>query len=186
MQMDPRIPPSAPGFFTARIEMRMNPTVGSAANSDGEYSALVVVPNRRRFTQDSAEILALAYDRGLLPRGNAPDGMWERLDDGTIEVRIPWMLLNITDPSQRRVLDNRGPKDPAGLGTSTVSGIRIAVRATDGAGTVRTWPSAASGNSQVATFTWATWEEPEWSVRKRSVYDEMRATFETLRTPVIR
>src|SRR5690606_17163154 len=58
----------------------------------------------------STEYLAVGYDRGILPAGPPPDGYWERSEDGTVlEVRIPWLLINVTDPSSRTVL--QGPGD---------------------------------------------------------------------------
>jgi hypothetical protein len=172
--------PAVPGVFTSRVEMRMNHDVGSVANADGAYSALLVVPNRRRFTRDSSEIPATGYDRGTLNRGDPPDGLFETLDDGTLEVRIPWMLLNFTDPSQRRVLDNLGSKELSELGTSLVDAIRIVARITNSSGDVTSWPVSNERNA-VASFTWPTWEEPEWVTRQRPVYAEMRDRFAHLR-----
>lgn len=163
-----------PGYLRGRFEMKMNSSVGSAANADGRYSPLFVAPNRRRLTKDSSEIPAAGYDRGMLREGEPPDGLWERLPDGTLEVRIPWMLINFTDPSQRRVLDNQGKKSGEELRTSIVPGIRITARITATSGQVRTWPGAGVPAS---LFSWPVWEEPKWISRTRSVYDSMRTVF---------
>ncbi|MBX6365978.1 MAG: hypothetical protein IRZ00_19190 [Gemmatimonadetes bacterium] len=98
-----------------------------------------------------------------------------------MEVRIPWALLNVTDPSSRRVLRVGGaaPKDPDAddaLPTEVVPGIRI-VAATRGAdGEWRAWPRSGQAKD-VALFTWPTWERPRWHARRRPVYGALRAAF---------
>lgn len=182
----PAIADPLPGPFSGRWQQRFNRPFVTQRNEDGRYDSLRVVTNRRRFGRDSTEYAGLGYDRGVLPRGGAPDGMWERLDrEGVLEVRIPWMLLNFTDPSGRRVLQDpaSGPL-PGEFGTEVVPGIRLVAAARSGAAW-RSWP--ASGRAaDAATFSWPTWEEPRWREAKRPVYDAMREVFRTLDAPVAR
>ncbi len=172
-QPAPAIANPPPGMFTGRLEMEIARPLRPAARSDGVYEPLLVIPNRRRFGRDSTEFLARGYDRGILPTGPEPDGLWVRLDDGAIEVRIPWGLLNVTDPSQRRVvLDS---KRAGVIGTTTVDGIGIA-------GAVRMdgkWVRWESSNRPVL-FRWEGWDEPRWRVRERPVYRLMREAFRDL------
>jgi hypothetical protein len=164
------------------------------ANSDGRYDSLRVITNRPRFTRGSDEYLAFGYDRGILPAGSLPDGMWEWLPaQNVVELRIPWTLLNVTDPSQRRVLYDTYPAHrghrppPGGYGSVTVPdiGLLAITSATDGS-----WRSlSAAGTSQpsdgVARFSWPTWEVPQWRARRRPVFEAMRRTFDDLRAPVV-
>jgi hypothetical protein len=141
------------------------------------------VTNRRRFSRDGTEFAAMGYDRGDLRRGDPPDGTWD-INGRTLEVRIPWGLLNVTDPSQRRVLSET-VADTASvvLGTTLVPGIRIvAAQRTRSSGTPERWSSWPAGGAarDVALFTWPTWEEPLWSMRRRPVYDVMRDTWRSL------
>lgn len=172
-----------PGFFTGRYQGNFNRPFLSRPNESGVFDSLRVVTNRRRFARDGTEFAAMGYDRGILLPGPPPDGEWER-HGGALEVRIPWMLLNVTDPSERRVLqDPEGPL-PEEFGTVTVDGIRIVAAARDGA-RWRRWP--ASGRAaDVALYTWPTWEEPRWRERRRPVFDEMRRTFQGLDPAVFR
>ena len=190
-----------PGLFHARVEQRFNLPYYTIPNDDGRYDSLRVVVNRRRFTQDSTEILAVGYDRGLLPRGAAPDGLWERVG-GALEVRIPWLLINVTDPSSRSVLQGPGadhtrgaergpdgrwrlrpgvaawPDSVAGpFGTEQVPDIGIVAEARSADGRVRSLPAA---DGAVARFTWPTWEEPAWTERARPAYRTMADTYERL------
>lgn len=173
-----------PGFFSGRVEQWFRDEYVTQRNDDGRYDSLRVVTNRPRFTRDGTEFAALGYDRGVLLRGPPPDGNWERLTDGVFEVRIPWMLLNFTDPSQRRVLQD-GP-DAASfggdLGTLTVDSIGIVLAvARDG-----TWYMMPSQGTPVARYSWDTWEQPRWRERQRPVFAAMRTAFETLSPMVLR
>jgi tetratricopeptide (TPR) repeat protein len=190
------------GLFHARVGQRFNLPYYTEPNDDGVYDSLRVVVNRRRFASDSTEYLAAGYDRGILPRGRAPDGFWERSGDRSVlEVRIPWLLINVTDPSSRTVL--QGPGD---------DNARDAVRGPDGRWQLRpgvaAWPDSVFGafgteqiedigivasvrrgssdrtvpapGAPVARFGWPTWDEPEWIERPRPTYDVLRDVFREL------
>lgn len=165
----PTITDPLPGFFTGRWEQRRNrPYRPAADGDDAGWVPIFVVTNRRRFTRDSTEIAAYGYDRGVLREGQVPDGDWSRSADGrTLEVRIPWGLLNVTDPSQRRVLYDEKRffrRLPETFGTTTVEGIRI----------------VPAGADTAVLFTWPTWDEPRWRSRRRPVFDSLRAVFTEL------
>jgi hypothetical protein len=186
--------------FTARREQRFNRPYRSQPNSDGRYDSLRVITNRPRFARDTTEYLGAGYDRGVLPRGSLPDGLWEIYEKaGSIEARIPWTLLNVTDPSERRVLQDlpegvtresigaeasaRWDEAAAGAyGTVTVPDIGI-VAAWEVDGELRSRPERGS---RVARFTWPTWEEPRWEPRRRPVFDAMRQVFTEMDPPVTR
>ncbi len=165
-----------PGFFSGRFEQHYNDPYITRQRDDGRYDSLLVVTNRPRFARDGTEYAAMGYDRGLLPRGEAPDGLWSvDLAAGVLEVRIPWNLLNVTDPSERRVLqDQPGTR----FGTVTVPDIGIVVAVPDDRDW-RSWPASGAA-TDAARFTWPTWETPRWRARKRPVFDVMRGTFEGL------
>ena len=183
------LPARLPGMFTGAVEMRLRRPLVSNANSDGGYSGHDVVPNRRKFTRDTIEYMAIGYDRGILRHGNLPDGEWERDADGALEVRVPWGLLNFTDPSQRRVAQDstrnlKGAQLLAQIGTMTVDGIRIVARTVATDGQESAWP-ASGRREDVALFSWPTWETPAYAARQRPVYDMMKATFDRLTPSVI-
>ena len=69
-------------------------------------------------------------------------------DAGLIEVRLAWGLLNVTDPSSRRVLRRIAPPDR--FETTVTTGFRFAVAAVArGDGAARAWLPA-----------WAQWWAP--------------------------
>ncbi|HET6764654.1 MAG TPA: hypothetical protein VFH27_13310, partial [Longimicrobiaceae bacterium] len=179
------VPPPAianplPGFFSGRWEQHFNRPFLSLANEDGRYNSLRVVTNRRRFGRDGTEYAGFGYDRGVLHEGPPPDGSWERAPGGgAFEVRIPWGLLNVTDPSERRVLQDSTP-GTGDFGTTIVPGIHIVAATVDGAGRWTAWP--ASGRAEdVALFTWPGWEVPRYTARRRPAFDAMREAFRTMR-----
>lgn len=180
----PHIDNPLPGYFAGRYQSRFNRPFRTSANDDGVYDSLRVETNRRRFGRDGTEFPGFGYDRGILRQGPPPDGSWEMLDRGVFEVRIPWMLLNFTDPSERRVLQdapNAGPNSD--FGTVTVPGIRILAAAREGSRWTQ-WP-ASGGASSVAMFTWPTWEVPRYRERVRPVYSAMRDAYRTMDPPVM-
>lgn len=193
-----------PGFFRARMEQWMNVPFATLrdgeATVDGAYDSLRVIPNRRRFTRDGVEHLAMGYDRGVLREGPPPDGQFERRE-GVLELRIPWLLVNVTDPSSRSVLTSPGG-DPDGLrrtaagripapsralrslldtlsggvGTAAVEdiGIVAGLRRADGSW-VDGW-----GAGGAPRFRWPGWDEPRWRARERPVFQVMARTFAEL------
>lgn len=179
----PEIEDALPGFFRGRFQQRFNRPYRTQPNEDGVYDSLRVVTNRRRFGRGGTEFAALGYDRGILRPGGPPDGLWER-GGGVLEVRIPWMLLNFTDPSERRVLRDPGGPVPGDFGTATVEGVRLLAAARDGSAW-RPWP-AGGRPGDVATFTWPTWEEPRWRERPRPAFHAMRETFRMIDPAVLR
>jgi hypothetical protein len=186
----PGLETAPPGVFSGRVEMVLNRPFEPKPASDGDFEALRIVTNRRRFSRDGVEFAATGYDRGVLRSGPPPDGLWET-DGRTIEVRIPWGLLNVTDPSQRRVLARSAAADTssAPFSTTTVPGIRLvaAARTANGGEGSRSWISwpATGRASDVALFTWPTWEEPRWRTRARPVYEVMRSTWRELAPRVL-
>ncbi|MDX1394625.1 MAG: tetratricopeptide repeat protein [Gemmatimonadota bacterium] len=186
--------------FTDRREQRFNRPYRSQPNADGRYDSLRVVTNRPRFARDTTEYLAAGYDRGVLPHGPGPDGLWETHEDaGAIEIRLPWMLLNVTDPSDRRVLQDLPPEvsresigaEPGARWDEAAAGAFGTVTVPD-IGIVAAWGTAGSlvvapaGGERVARFTWDRWDAPRFRARRRPVFHAMQRVFAELDPPVTR
>ncbi len=181
----PTIEQAPPGFFTGRVEQRFRPRYVTEPNEDGRYDSLRVVVNRPRFGRDGREYAGMGYDRGILREGPPPDGVWERLERGVVEIRIPWALLNVTDPSERRVLQHDPETARGALGTTVVRSIGIVAGGRDARGWWSFWPAPANVES-VARYSWPTWETPQWRSRRRPAYEEMRRTFRSLEPTVVK
>lgn len=141
-----------------------------AARGDGAFDSLFVATNRWRIGRDGRTYPARGVNRGRLRYGRASESSladwYADRTAGMVEVRIPWALLNVTDPSSRRVM-TRYRRDGV-FTTAATDGFRFAVVALDrfGKDVVRLTPEQA--------YVWPTWEEPAWHERLKPAYDAMR------------
>src|SRR5947208_8249550 len=140
------------------------------ASAGGAWDSLFVTTNRWRIGRDGRTYAARGVNRGRLRYGRAAasslaDWYVDR-DAGLVEVRLAWGLLNVTDPSSRRVL--RRLALPDRFETTVSEGLRVAGAAgARGDGAVRAWLPGA-------TFAWAPWEEPVWHERLKPAYAALR------------
>jgi len=93
-------------------------------------------------------------------------------DARLVEVRVPWGLLNVTDPSSRTVLAR--VRDPGPFPTAVTDGFRFEVvaLARDGA-TVRTRLPAGR------LYTWPTWDAPVFHERLKPAYYAMKELWQS-------
>ncbi len=165
----------------------------SLARDDGRFDALWAMTNRPRFMEDGTEVPALGLDIGRLRRGTAAEDSnadwWYDAAAGMLQLRLPWALLNVADPSSRRVLTETEPEvtpgrradgAPAPLGTRITDGFRFGVVAyRPGRGVLGALPARdASGEwlrSRFNTWTWPTWEEPTWHEYLKPSYRALQA-----------
>jgi tetratricopeptide (TPR) repeat protein len=175
--------------FTNRYQRPYRPR----REDPGTWVSPLSSPNRERITRAGERIPATILDIGVLRRGTTRRDAADRDDNadwqydarsGVMEVRIPWGLLNVTDPSSRAVLFE-GPDSPEGY--RVTPGVRVACAsfipepgtgeleaAAVGAGASRAadaLPRPGPGGEvrDLPLFAWPTWEEPRWhSYRKAS------------------
>jgi hypothetical protein len=160
-----------------------------AVNDDGLFNLMRTVTNDA-FWFGGKELFPVIYqDVGQFRTGleslESNTNFWYSMAEGTLEVRIPWTLLNVTDPSSRMVVDDDvpGKKDATvELQIRQTPEISVVVVALGGAGEneetlVDTMPRAnKQGQTWVIpalgapVYTWATWDEnPNYRMyRKRS------------------
>jgi hypothetical protein len=139
--------------------------------TDGGWDSLFVATNRWRIARDGRTFRARGVNRGRLRYGRAAhSSLVDWYCDPSarlIEVRLPWALLNVTDPSSRRIMLRLGPG--ATFETTATDGFRFGVALVgkrDGA--VRAWLPART------TYTWPTWEQPVWHERLKPAYAALR------------
>ena len=162
------------------------------ASPEGEFVSPRIVPHRLRITRDGTVQPMVVVDVGELRRGTN-DRSDPAFDDraewqfdaeaGTAEFRIPWGLLNVTDPSSRSVLFE-SPEHPDGF--RTTEGFRFAVASLDAPGTgdvLETLPPL-EGSSRLPAlplYQWKTWDEPTYRSFEKLSYDIVRKAL--LRVP---
>ncbi len=172
----------------------------SVPNEDGRYIEILVETNRRRIGRDGTIYPAILDNRSPLRFGttdpNAP--AYDSLADwyagagaAMIEIRLPWGLLNVTDPSSHRVVD-----DPAGfgeqVGTRATDGFRLYAVARDprGGRLIDTLPRRGADGRLAAApstlYAWAGWEEPSFHTRLKRSYFIIRDRWAALPGVVVR
>ena len=147
-----------------------------ADRDDGLFDPMLVVTNRARYGRDGTFYEAQQVDRGRLAFGTEEQSTlndwYHDAKAGLIEVRLPWDLLNVTDPSSRTLLLDRSSEGP--FGTARAEDFHFMVVAYDHRSGAPVQLAQSSG------WRWAGWDEPEWHVRVKPVYDSMRTTWKEL------
>jgi hypothetical protein len=163
------------GLFTGRWAQEFHRPIRPVARERGDFRPSLVVTNRLRLGRDGTEYAAAGYDRGILREGALPDGDWERGSDGTVEIRVPWLLLNVSDPSGRHVLlDPPSADGSEALGVQQVRDIGITLGVRHGG----RWSTTPQDG--VARYAWEPWDEPRWRARRRPGFAAMRDTWRVL------
>jgi hypothetical protein len=156
----------------------------SVARDDGRFDSLFVITNRARYGRDGSFFPAEGYNRGRLRFGpEAESTLADWYHDtaaGLLELRLPWGLLNVTDPSSATVLAERAD---APFTTATTEGFNIGVlvrRTRDGA-LLHTLPARASDGTWPArgfrSWRWRTWTDPVSHATLKPVYDSLAAAW---------
>ena len=141
----------------------------------GQWDSMWVTTNRWRIGRDGRTFPASGTDRGRLRFGTEAASTlsdWY-VDRGAnlIEVRIPWGLLNVTDPSSHRVLTAISAS--GGFETDTTDGFRFGVAVLRATGTERhRLPPGA-------TYTWPGWDVPVSHERLKPAYFAIRDLWST-------
>jgi hypothetical protein len=183
---NPYRPVVIPGSKPKAIQYVYNDSVKVVANNLGQWDSLVVVPNRRRIGRDGRIFPAISYNRNRLlharESGNSLADWFADPATGMIEVRIPWGMLQLVDPSTRSVLfSNTRFGEVSGVATD---GFRFVVESYDPAKRVSgdKLPQAAgtAGFGPVPNWTWPTWETPEWHAEIKPLFGAMQRTFSAI------
>jgi hypothetical protein len=177
-----------------RHDVRLDPVTGddfgrfarrpvtTRNRDDGRFDSLVMVTNRARFGRDGTFYRAQGYDRGRLRYGTESASTladWF-LDEraGLLELRVPWDLLNVTDPSSRTLLfDDRSS---GALGTAEAKDFHFGILTFRKGGPpeiTAALPVRWGGNWRADEFKpwrWTGWAAPTSYSRLKPVFDSLR------------
>lgn len=174
-----------------RVARRLDFAVGLADTTP--FSDFVIEANRPRFARTGRMFPAIEYNRSALPHGTAERGaptfsdhaLWHAdPTTGMIELRIPWGLILITDPSSRQAFAGT---DPTGVPQSvTTAGVSIAVLAVSAGGAERrvlaSWPALAGDRLEPPpVFSWPPWNEVQYRPYFKASYAALTSVFADLR-----
>ena len=173
-----------PGSKPQASQLVYNPAVRIVANDLGQWDSLLVVPNRRRIGRDGKIYDAISYNRNRLLHAreseNSLADWFANATTGVIEVRIPWGMLQLVDPSTRSVLfSNTTEGNVAGAITD---GFRFAVESYDpsnprSGGDTLPRSNGANRFADIPTWSWSPWEAPEWHAEIKPLFGAMRRAF---------
>ncbi len=151
---------------------------------DGRFDSMFVITNRARFARDGQFIATSGYNRGRLRYGTLADSSlsdwyWDR-QAGVLELRLPWNLLNVSDPSTGTLLYEE--KEEGEIGTVHSDGFRIglALLGEDGRVAAALPELNVEGRWEARSFTsweWPTWSVPRYHERLKPVYDSLKAVW---------
>jgi Tfp pilus assembly protein PilF len=181
---NPYRPVVIPGSKPQAIQYVYNAAVGIVANDRGQWDSLVVVPNRRRIGRDGKIYPAKSYNRNRLLHAREADNSladwFANAATGVIEVRLPWGMLQLVDPSSRSVLI-RNTKDGY-VGGAATDGFRFVVESYDrssprAGGDALPRGAGANKFADPPPWTWPTWESPQWHEEIKPLFAAMKRTF---------
>jgi hypothetical protein len=154
---------------------------------DGRFDSMFVITNRARFTRDGRFIPARGTNRGRLRFGaeaqsTLSDWYWDR-PAGVLELRLPWNLLNVSDPSTRTLLYEESTGGE--IGTRQSDGFRIGVAIVGGPRATPTLLAAIPEPGrdgrwhayQFQSWQWQGWTTPRYHQRLKPVYDSLQAVW---------
>jgi hypothetical protein len=161
------------------------------AHEDGPWVQMQTETNRQRVSRELQVYPPRRYDLGTLRRGTqdrtspAFDSLAQWMEgDGFIEARIPWTMLNVTDPSSRHVLQD--PVNPAwdehaAVVTPGFRACLVHVSGTTRPKVLETVPEARRDGILIPPlFVWPTWEQPRWHSYRKRAFDSVKNAFAAL------
>ncbi len=142
--------------------------------NSGEFVPMYLCTNKSLvLPQDKITIPFQKYETGALHYGNAnpSSGEYDSLSDfcakeDTLEIRIPWQLLNIMDPSTLSVVDDLHID---GIKATKIQGIYVGVGLTD--------KNATTDKLKMNLYTWNPWDMPVYHERLKPSYYIMKEAF---------
>src|SRR5260221_1095429 len=167
---------------------------GSVGNDDGRFMEIEVETNRKRIGRDGTVYPARRYSRSPLRHGSIDPrdpgqttlADWHASVDGHfIEARVAWGLLNVTDPSSHRVLQD-DQNDLRSIGTVETKGFRfyaLALRPGGPPGGATPLPGQladrlpageAASLAGLPVYSWPGWEQPTWGIRKKKGWSNVK------------
>jgi len=154
------------------------PVYSSKKNSNGNFIHQLMLTNREREDLLGIKTERILVDRSPLVFGNSSvpstsNADWY-LNNDTLEVRLDWHLLNVSDPSNRFVLDDK--PESSEIDYSQTDGFNIYLFVTDkNKKLLKQYPQ-----DDPYFFTWEEWKIPEYTKRLKPVYYAFKEYFKEL------
>lgn len=137
-----------------------------------------LIPNENRTIPYSS------YETGKLKEGNGNpesedyDSLTDyTIQDGRLELRIPWLLIQSKDPSQKQFIGNLAEQGE--LASVKIDSIGIGAVLVEGDGKVlESFPQKSDKKVKAFNrYTWDTWDQPLYEERLKQSYYFLQETF---------
>lgn len=162
-------------------QLELVPFEGSLEKNSGQFNKIEFALNKQMTIPIlNKELPFEKYETGKLRRGN---GNPDRLDydsladymvneqDGVVEIRIPWLMLNVTDPGRREIWADIHANDP--MSYTTVEGFEIGMQLIKNDSIVQSFPTS----EEVKLYAWETWDLPKYEARLKESYYILQQKF---------
>ena len=156
------------------------PVYASKKNSNGKYVHQLMLTNRGRVGLLGEKTDSVIIDRSPLIFGNTSDPNFSNADwyfndiDNTLEIRLDWHLINVSDPAKRYVLDDKA--DTKNIEYSKTDEFNIHLFITDKNNKlIKQYPA-----NNPYSFTWDEWQMPEYNQRLKPIYYSLQNYFDKL------
>jgi hypothetical protein len=162
-------------FLNAVMTDRLPPDSSYEISNTGQFVPMRLTLSRQLFLPQDNETLALvSYETGKLRYGdgNPAHPAFNSLTDFAyrnqrFELRIPWQLLNVMDPSTKKVMGNLYGNNA--IAAQNATGIYL------GAAVAK--PEGQSQLIGYGFFDWTAWPLPSYHERLKRSYSILRKTF---------
>ncbi|KAA9032424.1 hypothetical protein [Niallia endozanthoxylica] len=121
-----------------------------------------------------------AYETGKLTYGNGNPESTDfnsladfYMKDGLLELRLPWLLLNVKDPSHKEIMGNIWSNEALGS-SEKIDSISAAVIVTN---KEKEMVQRVPSQSAWMSYTWENWDEPVYHERLKKSYEVMKEAF---------
>ncbi len=135
-------------------------------------------PSRVDVLGDTSE--EITHNRGRLQFGKVTNPatsnagiFWTK--KGFLELRISWLVLNVSDPSGRFVIDGVNPDGT--IIVNETNGFHLSFFVTD----KKNKPVSVYPDGRSLNYSWKKWEEPEFQSRAKPVYHALAEVFKTIK-----
>ncbi|MBL4930313.1 family 2 glycosyl transferase [Clostridium paridis] len=147
------------------------------AKNSGTFNPIYLCLNRQlKLPQDKRVIPFTKYETGKLfyGNGNPKNKDFNSLSDfytngDNIEIRIPWQLFNVMDPSEKMIMNDLHIE---GIKPIKAQNFQIGLSIFNADGTIE------SGN--IGTFNWDEWEMPKYHERLKPSYYILKDAFKRI------
>lgn len=162
-------------------------------NNNGIFTEIINL-HRRRFSREGKVYPEKIYNASILREGNRADNnladFYYSKEQNFIEVRIPWYVLNFSDPSQLKILfSEKEHKISSGIRVMAVS-YKPMSRDDSRAVAIQDRTNAADllprDMSKLKMYTWQGWETPEYTTYLKRAYFAMKELYGNTQGPELK